>query len=95
MDFLNKVVVVTGGASGIGLACCREFAERNAAVALVDTDVKAGRRAAKELRQSGSRIEFFPFDVSKRGQVEAGVTRIAKKLGDMAFQAGGMQTQKL
>ncbi|MGO8817459.1 MAG: SDR family NAD(P)-dependent oxidoreductase [Terriglobia bacterium] len=93
MDFQNKVVVVTGGASGIGLACCREFGERHAAVALVDTDVKAGRRAAKELRQSGSRIEFFQFDVSKRAQVEAGVARIAKKLGsiDVLISNAGIQ----
>ena len=38
MNFQNKVVVVTGGASGIGLACCREFSQRRATVAVVDLD---------------------------------------------------------
>jgi len=93
MDFKNKVVVVTGGASGIGLACCREFAERHADVAVVDLDEKAGRRAAKELRQGGGRVERFCFDVSKRVQVEAGVAKITKKLGgiDILINNAGIQ----
>ena len=93
MDFQNKVAVVTGGASGIGLACCREFAQRHASLAVVDLDEKAGRRAAKELRQSGGRVEFFHFDVSKRAQVEAGVAKIAKKLGgiDILINNAGIQ----
>jgi NAD(P)-dependent dehydrogenase (short-subunit alcohol dehydrogenase family) len=81
MDFQDKVVVVTGGASGIGLACCREFAQRHGTVAVVDLDEKTGRRAAKELRQGGARVDFFSIDVSKHTQVEAGVAKIAKKLG--------------
>jgi len=93
MDFQNKVVVVTGGASGIGLACCREFAQRHATVAMVDRDMKAGRRAAKELRSLGGRVEFFSFDVSKSAQVEAGVAKIARKLGaiDVLINNAGIQ----
>jgi len=93
MDFQNKVVVVTGGASGIGLACCREFAQNHAAVAMVDRDAKAGRRAAKELRPLGGRVEFFSFDVSKSAQVEAGVAKIARKLGaiDVLINNAGIQ----
>ena len=93
MDFQNKVVVVTGGASGIGLACSREFAQRHATVAIVDLDVKAGRRAAKELHQSSGRVKFFSFDVSKGPQVASGVARIAKKLGgiDVLINNAGIQ----
>jgi NAD(P)-dependent dehydrogenase (short-subunit alcohol dehydrogenase family) len=93
MDFQNKVAVVTGGASGIGLACCRELAHRLAAVAMVDLDGKTGRKAAKELQQGGGRVEFFSFDVSKRAQVEAGVAKIAKKLGgiDILINNAGIQ----
>lgn len=93
MDFQNKVVVVTGGASGIGLACSREFAQRHATVAIVNLDVKAGRRAAKELHQSSGRVKFFSFDVSKGPQVASGVARIAKKLGgiDVLINNAGIQ----
>ena len=45
---LSGVAVVTGGASGIGLACCRELAQRGATIALVDLDQRA-HDVAKEL----------------------------------------------
>ncbi len=93
MDFKNKVVVVTGGASGIGLACCREFARCRASVALVDRDEKSGRRAVQELRRAGRKAEFFDFDVSKRAQVGAGVAGIVKKFGgiDVLVSNAGIQ----
>ncbi len=93
MDFKNKVVVVTGGASGIGLACSREFAQRHADVAVVDLNEKAGRAAVKELRQFGGRAEFFSFDVSKSAQVKSSVAKIAKKLGgiDILINNAGIQ----
>jgi NAD(P)-dependent dehydrogenase (short-subunit alcohol dehydrogenase family) len=73
MDFTGEVAVVTGGASGIGLACCVEFLENHAAVALVDSDEKTGERARDELSRLGGRIEFFhlaycPTFVSGRNQ---------------------------
>lgn len=93
MDFRNRVVVVTGGASGIGLACCREFLQRQATVAMVDLDEKAGRRALKGLRGLGRHVEFISFDVSKDAQVAAGVAKIAKKLGriDVLVNNAGIQ----
>lgn len=48
MDFKGKVAVVTGGASGICFACCLEFLEKHATVALVDLDEKTGERARGE-----------------------------------------------
>jgi len=50
MDFTGQVAVVTGGGSGIGQACAREFATRRAAVAVVDRDATAGEKTASELR---------------------------------------------
>jgi NAD(P)-dependent dehydrogenase (short-subunit alcohol dehydrogenase family) len=93
MDFQSKVAVVTGGASGIGLACCREFAQAHAAVAVVDLNEKAGRAAVKELRQAGGRAEFFSFDVSKSAEIKSGVSKIARKLGgiDMLVNSAGIQ----
>jgi NAD(P)-dependent dehydrogenase (short-subunit alcohol dehydrogenase family) len=93
MNFKDKVVVVTGGASGIGLACCREFAHLHARVAVVDFDRKTGRRVMNELRGISRKVAYFGFDVSKSVQVEAGVAKIVKKFGgiDVLVNNAGIQ----
>jgi NAD(P)-dependent dehydrogenase (short-subunit alcohol dehydrogenase family) len=93
MNFANKVVVVTGGASGIGLACCREFVQRGASVAIVDVNSKAAKRAAKDLRHTDAQVENYAFDVSKSKEVESGVRKIAKKFGgiDILVNNAGIQ----
>lgn len=48
-DLAGRRALVTGGASGIGLACAREFAARGAHVIVADRDADAARRAAAEL----------------------------------------------
>ena len=62
MDFAGKVAVVTGGGSGIGEACVREFATRHAAVAVVDRDATAGGKTASEFRARGGVAEAFAAD---------------------------------
>jgi len=83
MDFKNKVVIVTGGGSGIGRACVREFAERNAKVALVDRDAKAGGEAVAELQSNGAPVEYFQADVSNRKQAEGVISEIVSKFGGL------------
>lgn len=93
MDFKSKVAVVTGGSSGIGKACVKEFVEKNAAVAVVDRDAALGRETVAELKQQGGKAEFFEVDVSSRAQVEAMVPRIVSALGgiDILVNNAGIQ----
>jgi NAD(P)-dependent dehydrogenase (short-subunit alcohol dehydrogenase family) len=93
MDFKGRVAVVTGGASGIGLACCREFAARNASVAVVDRNAPAAQAAAEEIRKRGGVAQPFAFDVSIRAEVEKGVREIAGRLGgiDILVNNAGIQ----
>ena len=66
MDRLNgRVAVVTGGASGIGLASVRRLASEGARVVVADLDSEAGKRAADEV--SGL---FVPADVTDPDAVE-------------------------
>ncbi|MGH1372146.1 MAG: SDR family NAD(P)-dependent oxidoreductase [Cellvibrionaceae bacterium] len=71
----NNVAVVTGGASGIGLACAREFTRRGMKVCLADRDAQALASAATGLLEScdgqQERIMTFELDVSQLAQLEA------------------------
>src|SRR5579884_2990948 len=54
-QFAGKVALVTGAASGIGLAIAQELAEQGARVTLADIDVEGGQKAASQLE--GARFE--------------------------------------
>lgn len=55
VDLNGQVALVTGGAQGIGRAIAEPFASNGARVVIVDTDVEAGERTARELSGLGSR----------------------------------------
>jgi len=56
ISFKNKVALITGAASGLGLATARAFAKAGAAVALADVDEKAVKKAVEELILTGHRF---------------------------------------
>ena len=69
---LSGVAVVTGGASGIGLACCRELAQRGATIALMDRDQRA-HDVAKELGGRAWIVDIADDDAVERcaAQIES------------------------
>ena len=93
MDFEGKVVIVTGGGSGIGRACALEFAEKNAAVAVVDRDAKTGAETAAELKSKTGKAEFFQVDVSSAHEVEELIPEIVSTFGgiDILVNNAGIQ----
>lgn len=93
MDFKGKVAVVTGGGSGIGKASAQEFAERGAAVALVDRDLKSGAETAAELKRKGGKAEFFQVDVASASEIERVVPKIIAAFGgiDILVNNAGIQ----
>jgi NAD(P)-dependent dehydrogenase (short-subunit alcohol dehydrogenase family) len=93
MDFTGKVAVVTGGASGIGQACAREFAERHASVAIVDRDRHTGEETAQAIHQRGGTASFFLADVSRGRDVEQLVSAIVAQFGgiDVLVNNAGIQ----
>ena len=63
------MIIVTGGAKGIGLAYCRGLAAEGAAV--VVADLSDGREVAEELRGSGAEAMALQVDVADAAQTEA------------------------
>ena len=63
ISFENKVGLVTGAASGLGLATAKAFAESGASVVLADWNEKAAQSAAKELAKS-----FFLTTMNSRSE---------------------------
>jgi L-fucose dehydrogenase len=59
----GKVILVTGGAKGIGVAIVRECAKEGAIPVIVDKDVDAGKAVQAELRQSGTACEFVAAEL--------------------------------
>ena len=90
MNFKDKVVVVTGAASGIGLATARAFAASRARVALTDVNVAAGEAAASELKSVGD-VRFFRLDVTDRASADALASEIEREFGrlDVLVNAAG------
>jgi len=93
ISFENKVTLVTGAGSGLGLAAAKAFAESGGAVVLADRDEKSARAAADELVAKGHKALAVVCDVSDDGQVEAMVAQTVATFGrlDAAYNNAGVQ----
>jgi 3-oxoacyl-[acyl-carrier protein] reductase len=78
--YTDRVVVVTGGARGIGAATAKRFADEGAAVAILDLEEAAASATAAGLG-AGRRALGLACDVSDAEAVEAAVTRVVNDLG--------------
>ncbi|MGE2692436.1 SDR family NAD(P)-dependent oxidoreductase [Mycolicibacterium pulveris] len=78
---MNRVAVVTGGASGMGEATCHELARRGHKVAVLDLNGEAAQRVAEDLRATGATAHGHAVDVSDRAAVEAAFDKVRAELG--------------
>jgi NAD(P)-dependent dehydrogenase (short-subunit alcohol dehydrogenase family) len=85
--FENRTAVITGGASGIGLATARRLASEGATVVIADLDEGQGKVAADEVNGA-----FVATDVTDEAQVEALFETVADRFGsvDVAFNNAGI-----
>ncbi len=80
MRFEKKVVMVTGGAAGIGLVTAENFAKEGARVAICDVNTEAGEAAAKEL---GPEASFARVDVANSASVNEWVEAVSDQYGQI------------
>jgi 2-hydroxycyclohexanecarboxyl-CoA dehydrogenase len=82
---MNRVAVVTGGASGMGEATCLELGRRGHKVAVLDINGEAAQRVSDELRAGGVSALGVAVDVTDRPAVEEAFAKVRSELGPVGI----------
>jgi NAD(P)-dependent dehydrogenase (short-subunit alcohol dehydrogenase family) len=80
-ELRDKVVVITGGSRGLGLALAEEFARHDAVLVLIARDEAELSRAAGRLRDGGARVQTCVCDVRREEDLESAIDEIGRRSG--------------
>jgi meso-butanediol dehydrogenase/(S,S)-butanediol dehydrogenase/diacetyl reductase len=88
----DRVVIVTGGAGGIGAAACRAIAAEGGKVLVADLDTAKARAVADEIVVNGGAADSTGVDVTDREQVRAMIAKAVSTFGELnvIFNNAGM-----
>jgi NAD(P)-dependent dehydrogenase (short-subunit alcohol dehydrogenase family) len=81
--FTDKVVIITGGGTGIGKACALAFAGEGALVVIAGRRTEKLKETVHEIIRKGGTAEYIPTDVSKSAQVDALIDTVVNKYGKL------------
>lgn len=98
MSFENKVAIITGAASGIGLLTAQNLAKQGAKVVLTDVNADAVQTAARQIQDDGGIAMGIVVDVRQYDQVHAAVKQTVAEYGRIDIMhncAGGSSTRVL
>lgn len=82
-DFRNKVVLITGGARGLGFVMARQLAEEGARLVLCSRDEFQLENARMELAGNGADVMVVPCDVTQEAQVQEMIDRVQRDFGNI------------
>jgi NAD(P)-dependent dehydrogenase (short-subunit alcohol dehydrogenase family) len=80
-EFQDRVLIVTGGGSGIGRATARLFAKDGAVAVILDSNVVSGEQTAELIKQSGGRSSFIETDITSCSSVNRAITLVVERHG--------------
>tara|TARA_Y100000590_G_scaffold469431_1_gene656949 strand:- start:3269 stop:4033 length:765 start_codon:yes stop_codon:yes gene_type:complete len=83
MKLKGKKAIITGGASGMGKATAELFAKEGAEVAILDINVKEGKKTINSIKKNGGEGFFLKTDVSKSKEVNKSINNILSKFGEI------------
>ncbi len=81
----DKVVLISGGSSGIGATIVKKFLEQSAKVAFLDIDVELGRKLEDEITYFKYKPLFVECDLKNIDQLKKSISHISKKLGKISI----------
>lgn len=77
----GKIILVTGGARGLGEAICRELSAAGAHVLLADIRMDLAEQAAQQMRSNGGKVDPVQLDLTDDHQIQAAVEQIKQQYG--------------
>jgi NAD(P)-dependent dehydrogenase (short-subunit alcohol dehydrogenase family) len=81
LELKDKVVLITGGSKGIGLACAHAFAREGARVAIVSRNVDNLEAAKRELEEAGHQVLTRQADLGQADAAQAAIAAVSSELG--------------
>lgn len=80
-DMNDKVVIITGGARGLGFGMAKGLGEAGATIIIADYDIEGSEKAVSELKSIGIKARAFKLDVTDREVCEKTVNKVIEKFG--------------
>ncbi|MBI5195203.1 MAG: SDR family oxidoreductase [Nitrospirae bacterium] len=81
--FNNKVILITGGARGIGKKIAKKFTEEGSNVIICDIDKDQSEKTKLEFDKEGLRVNFICMDLSNKGAPQGMIRQIIKDFGKL------------
>lgn len=96
MGVKDKIIIITGGAGGLGVAMSKEFCRLGAVVYLLDLDIEKGMEAQAELQKDGGRSHFIQIDLTCEESWQETVEKICSQSGkiDVLVNNAGINIRK-
>jgi len=91
----NKVMIVSGGASGLGLAAAEKFAKNGYNIVLIDINEEKGKKAEAKIKGMGVDAVFCKCDISNKEQVQKAALVTKEKFGraDVLINNAGLEVR--
>ena len=91
----NKVMIVSGGASGLGLAAAEKFAKNGYNIVIIDIDKEKGEKAEAKIKSMGQDAIFCLCDISNNEQIKAAEKLTNERFGraDVLINNAGLEVR--
>jgi NAD(P)-dependent dehydrogenase (short-subunit alcohol dehydrogenase family) len=91
----NKVMIVSGGASGLGLAAAEKFAKNGYNIVIIDIDKEKGEKAEAKIKSMGQDVIFCLCDISNNEQIKAAAKLTKERFGraDVLINNAGLEVR--